>query len=526
MNKKYTAVVATLLAGALALSPLQAKAFDDLATYDNTTQQAVQQLADAHIIRGTSPTTFSPKDAVTRGQVVKMLGKYLEEQGASVPSDWDERSRFSDISTTTTDRELLKYSAVVFETGVFIGNNGMLQAGGHLTRENVALVLNRLASYILQTTDLVGYMNEKQLTAHVTDVNVAKQEAQQAIQALNALQISNVDTFNPKGTVQRVHFASFLAKLLTTLTTIKEETILPEKPTAPKPDIEPTEPINPLPEIPVLPVIPEDEDEVIDEEEPVIVESAYIDDAQIVKVDGNRVTITHNTIGTQTFTIDSTLQTLFEQQQIWQEAIATLYIEEDVVVEVSAITIQHAGTAQHPVVIDGYYFDDATMITIQSQYATIQHFDAHYELLEVHAPKDAVYTIGAAEFSAIQGDGALAVTFTDIITSDVYIDAPDTTIEIAGAASVTSITLTHDAKITVQDGGILYDVYAEAPVQQLIVNGYIETVTVDTEEALTLRGTGVINQLFGAATTVYVEADGVTVEDVILTSDVEAVTVQ
>lgn len=525
MNKKYTAVVATLLAGALALSPLQAKAFDDLATYDNTTQQAVQQLADAHIIRGTSPTTFSPKDAVTRGQVVKMLGKYLEQQGASVPSDWDERSRFSDISIATTDRELLKYSAVVFETGVFIGNNGMLQAGGHLTRENVALVLNRLASYILQTTDLIGYMKDKQLTAHVTDVDVAKQEAQQAIQALNALQISNVDTFNPKGTVQRVHFASFLAKLLTTLTTIKEEMILPEKPTAPKPDIEPADPLPPLPEIPVLPVIPE-EDDMIEEEEPVIVESAYIDDVQIVKVDGNRVTLMHDTIGTQTFTIDSTLQTLFEQQQIWQEAMATLYIEEDVVVEVSAITIQQAGTPQNPVVVDGYHFDDATMITIQSQYATIQHFDTHYELLEVHAPKDAVYTIGAAEFSAIHGAGALAVTFTDIITSDVYIDAPDITIDIAGTASMTSVTLTHDAKITVQDGGVLYDVYAEAPVKQLTVNGYIETVTVETEEALTLRGTGVINQLFGAATAVYVEADGVTIEDLILTSDVETVTVQ
>ncbi|MFC7687179.1 glycosyl hydrolase family 18 protein [Ureibacillus sp. GCM10028918] len=185
--------------------------FKDISSYTSEEQQNVLKLVEQNIIKGKTETSFAPSDAITRGQVVIMLGRLLEANGyATVPNDWESRAYFKDISVQTKDRELLKYAALVKSSGVFKGRtDGNLDSSGTFTRESMALVLNRATQAISGQT-LVEKAKDKEDS--VVDLPTASKEAQEAIRALNALGISDVEKFNPKGEVQRVHFASFLSR--------------------------------------------------------------------------------------------------------------------------------------------------------------------------------------------------------------------------------------------------------------------------------------------------------------------------
>lgn len=187
--------------------------FTDIDTFDVNTRKEILNLVDQGIINGKTPTTFVPSDAITRGQVVKMLGRLLvNNEITKVPTDWETTAYFEDLSIHTKDRELLKYAAVVKKAGVFEGKqDGTLDHSGTISRENMALVLNR-ATKAISGQSLVEMAKDKDDT--LADLHVAKIEAREAIRSLNALGISNVEKFNPKGEVKRVHFASFLSRAM------------------------------------------------------------------------------------------------------------------------------------------------------------------------------------------------------------------------------------------------------------------------------------------------------------------------
>ncbi|MEK3764677.1 S-layer homology domain-containing protein [Solibacillus sp. FSL K6-4121] len=223
--KKYTkfvaaAATATLVASAI-VPVASAASFKDVAE-TNSHAVNIEALVEAGIIKGFEDGTFKPGQELTRGQVVKMLGKWVEKQGFEIPADFATKARFTDVAVDAKDQELVKYAALVADTGVFNGSNGALNAGGKITRENMALVLDR-AFKAINETSLV------ELAAKIEDVKVAdlataKAEAREAIQSLRDLGISVVENFNPKNTVTRGQFASFLNKTINTSVelTVKE----------------------------------------------------------------------------------------------------------------------------------------------------------------------------------------------------------------------------------------------------------------------------------------------------------------
>lgn len=221
--RKFLVGAASAALVATAVAPVVGAAeskFTDIGGYAQETQDQINSLVDAGIITGTSATTFSPSTDISRGQVVKLLGRYLVESGnATLPADWNTNQRFSDVPVNYTDADLVKNAAIVFDAGVFKGNNGVLNSAGKITRENMALVLDRAAEaitgYSLQ--DIAG--NE---SSNVTDINTAKAEARGAIKALNALEISTVNVFKPKNNVQRVHFATFLSNAIDVIGDIED----------------------------------------------------------------------------------------------------------------------------------------------------------------------------------------------------------------------------------------------------------------------------------------------------------------
>lgn len=118
--------------------------FSDVAnTY--THAGAINALAARNVVSGYLDGTFKPLRKLSRSDVVKMLGKFLVEQGHVIPTNYDTVSRFSDIAASG-DEELKRYAAVVHDAGVFIGNEGNLMPYSDMTRENIALVLSRLVS--------------------------------------------------------------------------------------------------------------------------------------------------------------------------------------------------------------------------------------------------------------------------------------------------------------------------------------------------------------------------------------------
>lgn len=227
--KKYTKFVATAATATLVASAIvpvaSAAGFSDVSD-TNSHAENINALVEAGIIKGFEDGTFKPGQELTRGQVVKMLGKWVEKQGFEIPADYATKARFNDVAVDAKDQELVKYAALVADTGVFNGSNGALNAGGNITRENMALVLDR-AFKAINKTSLVELAAEIE-DAKINDLTTAKAEAREAIQALRDLGISVVEDFNPKGTVTRGQFASFLNKTINTAVelTVKEVVVV------------------------------------------------------------------------------------------------------------------------------------------------------------------------------------------------------------------------------------------------------------------------------------------------------------
>ncbi len=78
--KKFVATAATATLVASAIVPVASAAgFSDVAGNDH--EVAINALADAGIINGYADGSFKPNQTINRGQVVKLLGRYLEAQG-------------------------------------------------------------------------------------------------------------------------------------------------------------------------------------------------------------------------------------------------------------------------------------------------------------------------------------------------------------------------------------------------------------------------------------------------------------
>src|SRR5690606_25987153 len=214
--KKYTkfvatAATATLVASAIVPVASAAQTFPDVAD-TNSHAESINALVEAGIINGYPDGTFKPNLTEKRGQVVKMLGKWAEAQGFAVPADYNTKARFTDLAADAADQELVKYAAVVKDAGIFLGDNGALNTAGNITRENMALVLDR--AYKAVTGKSLVELAEGSQNVVVGDLAVAKAEAREEIQAIRNLGISVVDNFKPKDIVTRAQFASFLNKTI------------------------------------------------------------------------------------------------------------------------------------------------------------------------------------------------------------------------------------------------------------------------------------------------------------------------
>lgn len=201
---------------------------------DNDHQVAIQALAEAQIVGGYTDGSFRPNAVVTRGNVTKFLGKWLVAENYKIPQDFDTKARFTDLPISLKDKELLQYAALVKDEGVFKGSNNKLMQTNNMSREQMAVVLVRAIQTVYDVDLIAKYKEEKHETA-ITDLNNASaNENREAIIALEYAKITNAKKFNPKNSVTRGQFASFLHRTMTNIDEIAKEPEQPEQPTQPE----------------------------------------------------------------------------------------------------------------------------------------------------------------------------------------------------------------------------------------------------------------------------------------------------
>ncbi len=210
--KKFVATAATATLVASAIVPVASAAgFSDVAGNDH--EVAINALVEAGIINGYADGTFKPNQSINRGQVVKLLGRWLEAQGQEIPADWETKQRFTDLPVTA-EAELVKYAALAKDAGVFAGSNGNLNHTQTMQRQQMAVVLVRAIKEI-SGVDLVADYKKAGFVTEITDLEAAfAAEQRNAIVALEYAGITNVSKFNPANSITRGQFASFLHRTI------------------------------------------------------------------------------------------------------------------------------------------------------------------------------------------------------------------------------------------------------------------------------------------------------------------------
>lgn len=215
--KKFVATAATATLVASAIVPVASAAgFTDIA--DSTHKEAIIALADAGIINGYADGTFKPNQTINRGQVVKLLGRWLETEGYEAPADWATKQYFNDLPLTA-EKELLKYAALTKDAGVFAGSNGNLNYTQSMQRQQMAVVLVRAINEIYDL-DLVAEYKAEKFKSEISDLDKAfSAEQREAITALDYAELTDAakqanKAFNPANSITRGQFASFLNRTI------------------------------------------------------------------------------------------------------------------------------------------------------------------------------------------------------------------------------------------------------------------------------------------------------------------------
>lgn len=162
--------------------------------------------------------TFKPNQQLSRGNVVKALGKYaVKQSGMSLDQYMKTYSiarveNFSDVPNNAPDQELVKYSKIVKDLGIFTGSDNKLMAGKAITRDQMAEVLVRAFAF----QDMPGKPAIK---------DTGKSAYAKSIEILFENGITIANPYRPHATTSRAQLATFLVRAYDKVS--GEESVMP-----------------------------------------------------------------------------------------------------------------------------------------------------------------------------------------------------------------------------------------------------------------------------------------------------------
>ncbi len=176
-------------------------AFSDVST-SSWYYNAVKYVFDNNIIKGYDNTTFAPNDNLTRGMLATILYRMEGEPAISG------KPKFPDVQ----DSKQFYYKAVKWATdkGVVAGyNTGKFGPNDNITREQLAVILNRYAKYKGKNVSATNDLKKFSDVSKISDYAVSSMKW-----AVGAGVITGNDngTLNPKGNATRAEVSAMMEK--------------------------------------------------------------------------------------------------------------------------------------------------------------------------------------------------------------------------------------------------------------------------------------------------------------------------
>lgn len=170
---------------------------------EDTHFQNITEARTLGLMSGYPDNTFAPYQKLTRANVVKALGKYIEQENGQTVADTDLSGvePFLDVPPDYRDPELYMYSLLVKKEGVFQGSNNRLMPENPIQRQQIAQV-------IVRAFDLQDMPDKR---SRILDNKQAFSDAERrAIDILSKHDVTTVERFRPSETTYRGQLASFL----------------------------------------------------------------------------------------------------------------------------------------------------------------------------------------------------------------------------------------------------------------------------------------------------------------------------
>lgn len=197
--------------------PASASGYKDV-TKESSHYDNIFRANELGIMTGYGDGTFKPNGQLSRGNVVKALGKYVVKGSGLTPEEYVKTYKiasvpnFSDVPDSWADQELVMYSKIVKDMGIFKGSNNRLMAGNLITRDQMAEVLARTFAF----RDLPG-------TPKIRDIGGSAYAKSIEILFENGISVAN--PYHPRATTSRAQLATFLVRSYDKVN--KEESVMP-----------------------------------------------------------------------------------------------------------------------------------------------------------------------------------------------------------------------------------------------------------------------------------------------------------
>ena len=176
--------------------------FDDIKNH--WAKDFIEYVAGRGLITGSTKTTFSPDENMTRGMLVATLGRLAGVNG----KDYDTNS-FSDVQKDSPYKPYIEWA---YSKGIVYGiGDGTFAPDKSITREEMAVIFER---YAKATGYHIPVNRQANIYADKENIGSEYKEAVTAMQQSGIMMGVEGNRFNPKGTVTRAEVSAMLGRYI------------------------------------------------------------------------------------------------------------------------------------------------------------------------------------------------------------------------------------------------------------------------------------------------------------------------
>ncbi|EHL17146.1 hypothetical protein HMPREF9628_02242, partial [Peptoanaerobacter stomatis] len=176
--------------------------FDDIKNH--WAKDFIEYVAGRGLITGSTKTTFSPDENMTRGMLVATLGRLAGVNG----KNYDTNS-FSDVQKDSPYRPYIEWA---YSKGIVYGiGDGTFAPDKSITREEMAVIFER---YAKATGYHIPVNRQANIYADKENIGSEYKEAVTAMQQSGIMMGIDGNKFNPKGTATRAEVSAMLSRYI------------------------------------------------------------------------------------------------------------------------------------------------------------------------------------------------------------------------------------------------------------------------------------------------------------------------